>query len=893
MSTTDEPPTKKTRGDNDRTNDVSSAVMQVLQDMLRTVQERLLSSTPFSVSGRGENIENGNTPTISNVGNSNQPIINKTATRQDQRGTNNVVIRNIPQELQSKVSASSSLLDEDAMEYFFAMGYDSDGELPDFDCFEDERNKIDEYNEPEIQDTPSLHTTTVATATPTSTAGGEFVPITREALMKLKVDELRRELKKRGIPVSGNKNVLQVKLQKAMDDKVPVLTETDKERPAQPNLFHPNAFWERLHPGEEPVEDPTDGTHFFSPTDPEQAKPKLYDYPDIFDRPPFTKIVDVPVFDRFGRRKIDNNQSKAVEKIATSEGTPDQSFLDKHNLDHNSSPINFFEAFCPTSLTDKWTTYTNHKAMLANAGQSGKAYPDFKPFTVHELRQHIGVRILHGLSPSPRIEMKFSPQAKDPINGNDFVSRSLGPNATRRHKHFRRFFACQNPVAFPKPKKTHPLWKIDEFLCHVLAVSMLAWTCGDMISVDEQTIGFQGRHGDKLRITYKAEGDGFQCDALCSDGYTYCFYFRNVPAPSGYIEKGHSPLHARVMWLFDQLQHKNHRCGMDNLYTSVNFFKAAYNHPNQVLCHGVARKSGRGVPSSVLQDEVQNKKEQLRVRGTLKAAKLVNDPDCPDMCAVSVYDTKPVHFLTLCNSAIKWVQKKRKVFDKGRNLTEKIRFLRLNITDDYNNGMGQVDIADQLRGTYRFDKWLRNYKWWHAIYWWAFQVLMINSYIVYKKVCKRAQVSPVSHYEYQKDIAMGWIDPENFGAKAGYKTPSDQESNLQEMSTISSASSGSKKRSNYLNSASLDPVKGKLRNRLDSSLAHWPSSVPQDKNRNRSPCQLCRWATDRRVRKLNQTAYCQECNMVLCLGDCYKTFHTVWDIVSEKADICRRCDGSM
>ena len=138
MSTTDEPPTKKTRGDNDRTNDVSSAVMQVLQDMLRTVQERLLSSTPFSVSGHGENIENGNTPTISNVGNSNQRILNKTATRQDQRGKNNVVIRNIPQELQSQVSASSSLLDEDAMEYFFAMGYDSDGELPDFDCFEDE-----------------------------------------------------------------------------------------------------------------------------------------------------------------------------------------------------------------------------------------------------------------------------------------------------------------------------------------------------------------------------------------------------------------------------------------------------------------------------------------------------------------------------------------------------------------------------------------------------------------------------------------------------------------------------------------------------------------------------------------------------------------------------------
>ena len=47
------------------------------------------------------------------------------------------------------------------------------------------------------------------------------------------------------------------------------------------------------------------------------------------------------------------------------------------------------------------------------------------------------------------------------------------------------------------------------------------------ISVDEQTLKFQGHHVDKLRISYKREGDGFQCDALCNDGYTFAFYFKN------------------------------------------------------------------------------------------------------------------------------------------------------------------------------------------------------------------------------------------------------------------------------------------------------------------------------------------------------------------------------
>ena len=89
----------------------------------------------------------------------------------------------------------------------------------------------------------------------------------------------------------------------------------------------------------------------------------------------------------------------------------------------------------------------------------------------------------------------------------------------------------QDPLQIQPPRATHPNWKCENFLNHVLSVSMEAWDCGEWISVDEQTIGFQGRHPDKLRITYKNEGDGFQCDAISDMGYTYSFYFRNQPPP--------------------------------------------------------------------------------------------------------------------------------------------------------------------------------------------------------------------------------------------------------------------------------------------------------------------------------------------------------------------------
>ena len=109
------------------------------------------------------------------------------------------------------------------------------------------------------------------------------------------------------------------------------------------------------------------------------------------------------------------------------------------------------------------------------------------------------------------------------------------------------------------------------------------WLLACAFSVDEMTMGFKGQHRDKKRITYKAEGDGFQADALCQEGYTYQIWMRNDPAPKKYLDTGLSPLHSCVMGLFDTVEDKHHQCAMDNLYNSAAFCQAAYNHDKKVL----------------------------------------------------------------------------------------------------------------------------------------------------------------------------------------------------------------------------------------------------------------------------------------------------------------------
>ena len=96
----------------------------------------------------------------------------------------------------------------------------------------------------------------------------------------------------------------------------------------------------------------------------------------------------------------------------------------------------------------------------------------------------------------------------------------------------------------------------------------------------------------------------------------------------------------------------------------------------------------------------------------------------------------------------------------------------------------------------------------------------------------------------------------------------------------------------YLNIASLDPKRGYLKDRLKE--VHWKDVHPKNKNNKVPACQLCRWTTNRKgaSRKYTNTAYCQECNVVLCLGDFWQKFHSVWDLALEKDKMCANCGNN-
>ncbi len=307
-------------------------------------------------------------------------------------------------------------------------------------------------------------------------------------------------------------------------------------------------------------------------------------------------------------------------------------------------------------------------------------------------------------------------------------------SAVRRWRHFRRYLTFADYRDSPKEKqKADPLWKVERLLRHLNKRCRDMWIPGKWVAIDEQTLGFQGTSGMKLRISYKREGDGFQCDAICDAGYTFTFWFRHGDPPeldAKYKSLDLAPLAKRVVYLAERLPNKWTRVYMDNLFNSKKLYTALY--MAQCLAHGVVRTSGRGLPPSIIQREEKNKATAEKLRGTTMAARLFHSSACPDLIAVSTYDTKPVHMLSMTADCVRWDVKERSVWSAAVQKKAMMKYLRLNVIEEYNSHMNSTDVADQLRGSYRPDRWMRQRKWWWAFFIWSIGVAGVNAYKIYE-----------------------------------------------------------------------------------------------------------------------------------------------------------------
>ncbi len=317
------------------------------------------------------------------------------------------------------------------------------------------------------------------------------------------------------------------------------------------------------------------------------------------------------------------------------------------------------------------------------------------------------------------------------------------------------------------------------------------------------------------------------------------------------------------------LRESGHRCKMDNLLNSVKLAQAVYSLPNPVLVHGVLRKSGRGCPPCVIQEDKQGKAAD-QARGTMKAAVLKGDSWSSDLVLASCYDQKPFYMISHSCESVTWVPVTKKVWSSSLKMLVDYSFLRWNLSDDYNYEMNDNDVADQLRLIHRIMRFHRNVKWWWALFMWGCKISLVNSYVLYKRYCELKGVPVMwNHHDWNEAVGYAHINPDEYWPRK--KCP--LKSGVQV--------TAGKTRAPKMDSLALSPTRGWLRGRLDNLVMHMP--VNPEAATGTTVCQLHRWAykefnphDDKNCKPAglhSQVMRCRTCQVNLCLG-CWEIYHT-------------------
>ena len=264
---------------------------------------------------------------------------------------------------------------------------------------------------------------------------------------------------------------------------------------------------------------------------------------------------------------------------------------------------------------------TNQYAAGKGAG-ADDFWCEFKPFSLEEIVNGCGFVLRNGVAPSPQVDFVFNDPAQSFVFG-DARARKAWPGdkcggSARRWVQFRSFLHLQSPsaetwkktdpktgkfVPLPYGAGAGPLRKCEPFLSYWRYNWQRCYLPGRDLSLDEETQSFKGRDSKVTRIKFKKEGDGYQADVLCEDGYTYTFWFR-CDLPPRPVPKDVSDRDDRCSWLAEQLPGQWYRIWMDNLFTSWKFGEMLT--VRQCLFGGTCQTADwRGLHSAVVQSEVR------------------------------------------------------------------------------------------------------------------------------------------------------------------------------------------------------------------------------------------------------------------------------------------------
>ena len=381
------------------------------------------------------------------------------------------------------------------------------------------------------------------------------------------------------------------------------------------------------------------------------------------------------------------------------------------------TPLELFETF----IDDDMFEYLKQQFELY--AKRDKNVPDFST-TALEIRHFVGILILSGYHCLPR-ERDYWSTADD--LGCVAVTKTMARNRFQDLKKFCHA-ADNQKLSTSKVAKLLPVYdRLNKALTQFGVFDQ-------KLSIDESMVPYYGHHGAKMFIRGKPIRFGYKLWMLCSaDGFPYRaeIYCGKTDRPQNRSLGEHV-----ILSMLDVVPVKTqHELYFDNFFTSYSLMLQL--REMQMKATGTVRDGRQG--DAILPEKRQFAKAE---RGKFHY--------CCDgnVCLVRWNDNSVVTCASNFDRVTPVITIERRI--KGSGTRAKVPQPRM--INNYNTGMGGVDLLDRLLSAYR--PTIKGKKWW-----WNLFVNVINIAVVaaWKLQCKVLPSQHLSHLEFRREVVAGLL----------------------------------------------------------------------------------------------------------------------------------------
>lgn len=353
----------------------------------------------------------------------------------------------------------------------------------------------------------------------------------------------------------------------------------------------------------------------------------------------------------------------------------------------NLSRREVFELFFNKELATKIITETN---------KYGASDADFIPLADDELKVFIALNILMSLVCKPTIQSYWT------------TDKSLETPYFKNIMTRNRFMSIAKNLHFSSINNSNDaLVKIREVSQIIKKTFIRMYVPSKNISIDESLMSCRSRLHYIQFIRTKRARFGIKFYKLCDSQSRYIHNF-NIYVGKDKTVTGSASRNVVMNLLKEsQLLHKGYCLFIDNWYSSPTLYRELYSMKTNVC--GTARMNRKQMPQELKSQQLQ--KGEAVVFSTR------------DMAAIKWKDKKDVVLLTTMHGL--------DFAETGKiNRYTGQRSLKPTAIIDYNQYMGGVDVGDQMLS--KFHTMRRNKKAYKKIFFYFIDMMLLNSYIIFK-----------------------------------------------------------------------------------------------------------------------------------------------------------------